>query len=275
MQLTSRTSSTLSSIHSLFLISLCLSSSLSIATSNKHSTKSLFDPFFLTVYQISRVIENPSQPLPHRPSLGNPCISACLSSPSSLECAQCCRTVRHEVPWNCPKQGESESMKQQQMKDKEEEAAACCFGNWSAHCWDTPSALNHFHPCVTCCGDCSTVFSGCGHCSSQDTCYCGGCVDENGKECSQKSSACYCPYSSASYTDDFILISVTIFFFAIPIAIVVFLVYASCWICRKCAQVEEPQTTIELNVTEDHGGDTFDKDCVLDYAEMKSKEGFN
>jgi hypothetical protein len=42
-----------------------------------------------------------------RPSIHNPCVEACFSSPaaaSSPECADCCRRVRHVVPWNCDSQ---------------------------------------------------------------------------------------------------------------------------------------------------------------------------
>ena len=136
------------------------------------------------------------------PSLGNPCVSFCDDDgggdPSSQACATCCRTVEHEIPWNCDlledegelKQGEEVEETRRYVSpapwvasflatstatQADDAVAASCAGDWQPEWWNVPSADNLGHACSMCCGECSDSFNGCGNCAQTGECSCGGC----------------------------------------------------------------------------------------------------
>ena len=68
------------------------------------------------------------------PKHDTPCLPQCGNNPTTEECANCCRTVRHETDWKCDAS----------------DAAGCCVGSWDAECWDVASDKNRFHACNQC-----------------------------------------------------------------------------------------------------------------------------
>lgn len=122
------------------------------------------------------------------PIPANPCVEACVHDPSSSDCAQCCRTVPHEVDWKCENMREGNMLANLFFKRT---PAACCSGSWNPSCWDTPSASNFYHACASCCGSCSDVFGGCADsCGGADgECDCGGCSCADGSTPSNESCA--------------------------------------------------------------------------------------
>jgi len=70
---------------------------------------------------------------------GTPCLTAC-DDPASLSCQTCCRTVTHEIDWGCSST----------LAPGSTDTASCCKGDWTATCWNVPSAANHEHACNQC-----------------------------------------------------------------------------------------------------------------------------
>ncbi len=68
------------------------------------------------------------------------------------ECAMCCRTARHHIPWNCPGPVGPHGDRHPLADAHNGQASACCNGEWNAACWNTPSADNYEHSCDMCVG---------------------------------------------------------------------------------------------------------------------------
>jgi hypothetical protein len=196
---------------------------------------------FLSLHSFKlRIFDPPSDISP-----GNPCLSACTSfseASSSAECAHCCRTVQHEVPWNCPNENEVE-------KDgNHNQVAACCFGNWSSHCWDKYSVDNHFHSCSACCGVCSDSLGACGECHSEDpdSCYCGGCVNKSGDLCWKMDENCTCPYSFR--VEEFLLMTYAIFLFIVFVCMCSIVIMSFIWLFNWAFTNDSPQVELRNEV---------------------------
>jgi hypothetical protein len=78
---------------------------------------------------------------PHKtvlmPVPGTPCQNFCDDA-ASLGCQACCRTVTHEIDWECGATASSPG------------TASCCDGAWEPECWNVASAANHNHACNQC-----------------------------------------------------------------------------------------------------------------------------